>query len=97
MCRYFCYDASRAVDNPLAGDRHYDGLRTLDGVDVSTRSKHRAYMKERGLTTCDDFTQQWKQQAQERADRLAGIDPKRREDIERAIAHPDTRPRPRST
>jgi len=49
----------RAVNNALAGDRHYDGLRAVDGADISTRSKHREYMKRHGLTTADDFTQSW--------------------------------------
>lgn len=39
----------------LAGDRSYEGLRATDGADISSRSKHRAYMKAKGLTTVDDF------------------------------------------
>ena len=30
----------------LAGDRHYEGMRATDGTDISSRSKHRAYMKQ---------------------------------------------------
>jgi hypothetical protein len=86
MERYFSFEASRAIDNPLAGDRAYDGLRTLDGVDVSTRTKHRQYMKERGLTTADDYRDEWTRAAQTRVRDLAGEDPSRREDLARAIA-----------
>lgn len=86
MERFFSYEPSRAMDNPLAGDRAYAGLRTLDGVDVSTRTKHRAYMKERGLTTADDYREEWKQAAERRAQEMAGVDPTRREDVARALA-----------
>lgn len=58
--------------NVLAGDRHYDGQRTLDGVDISTRTKHRQYMKERGLTTADDYTQTWAKAQKEREARRTG-------------------------
>ena len=59
MDRYFPPQAFRAIDNPLAGDRSYDGLRAQDGTDISSRSKHRAYMKQHGLTTADDYTESW--------------------------------------
>ena len=52
--------------NALAGDRHYDGLRATDGTDISSRSKHRAYMKEKGLTTADDFKETWAKSNRER-------------------------------
>lgn len=48
--------------NALAGDRHYDGLRASDGTDISSRSKHREYMRRHGLTTASDFTETWKSQ-----------------------------------
>lgn len=54
--------------NPLAGDRHYDGLRATDGTDISTRTKHRNYMRARGLTTADDFKVQWSKSAEQRSD-----------------------------
>lgn len=74
-----------AIGNALAGDRHYDGLRATDGADISTRAKHRAYMKARGLTTIDDYAQTWKRDAEQRAERLAGTDPSRAGDIADAI------------
>jgi hypothetical protein len=45
--------------NSLAGDRHYDGMRATDGTDISSRTKHREYMKRNNLTTIDDFKQTW--------------------------------------
>lgn len=58
--RWFEFDGSTAaVNNILAGDRHYDGLRATDGADISTRSKHREYMKRHGLAMADDFKDSW--------------------------------------
>lgn len=59
--------AFSGLANALAGDRHYDGMRTIDGVDISSRSKHREYMKRTGLTSTSDYTETWKKQAEERA------------------------------
>lgn len=77
-----------APQNPLldalVNDRHYQDLRTLDGVDVSSREKHQRYMKERGLTTADDYTNEWQRAAQQRAREMAGEDPSRISDIRRA-------------
>ena len=41
--------------NALAGDRHYDGMRAPDGTDISSRTKHREYMRRTGLAMADDF------------------------------------------
>lgn len=59
MDRYFPPVGGRAIDNALAGDRSYAGLRATDGTDISTRSKHREYMRRHGLTTADDFKDTW--------------------------------------
>lgn len=59
--------AFSGLANALAGDRHYDGLRASDGSDISSRTKHREYMKRTGLTSTSDFTETWKKQADERA------------------------------
>lgn len=64
------YEAERrgqSLDSALWGDRHYDGLRAPDGSDISSRAKHKAYMKATGLTTTDDFKGTW-DKAQERRD-----------------------------
>ena len=57
---------SKAQANPLAGDRHYDGLRAPDGSDISSRTKHREYMKRTGLTTADDFAASWRAAEEQR-------------------------------
>lgn len=85
MGRFFEFAPGLASSNALAGDRHYDGMRAQDGTDISSRSKHRAYMKAKGITTADDYAQTWKKDAQERAERLAGNDPSRARDVAEAI------------
>lgn len=47
-------------------DAHYDGLRATDGTDISTRKKHREYMKRHGLTTADDYSSSWAKAAKQR-------------------------------
>ncbi len=54
------------TDAALWNDRHYDGLRATDGTDISSRAKHREYMRVNNLTTADDYTQTWERQAKER-------------------------------
>ena len=76
-------DPARALD-ALTSDAIYDGLKAPDGSDISTRSKHRDYMKRNGLTTVDDFTQTWAQAARERADYFEGKDPSRVRDVVQA-------------
>ena len=73
--------------NALAGDRHYDGLRSTDGADISTRTKHREYMKAKGLTMADDFKGVWAKAQQEREAIRAGnlADSTRRKEIEQAV------------
>jgi hypothetical protein len=51
--------AGAALNNALAGDRHYEGLRATDGTDISTRTKHREYMRQHNLTTIDDYKESW--------------------------------------
>jgi hypothetical protein len=78
---------SRHADSgALWGDRSYDGLRATDGTDISTRAKHREYMKLNNLATVDDFKETWSK-AQEQRDRYrqSGGTFSRR-DIERAIS-----------
>lgn len=56
----------RADAGVLWGDRHYDGLKATDGADISTRTKHREYMKANGVTMADDFKQTWAQAKEQR-------------------------------
>lgn len=76
----------RTDSGALWGDRSYDGMRATDGTDISTRSKHREYMKANRLTTMDDYKDSWSQ-AREQRDRLFNQGGSfRRSDIERAIS-----------
>ncbi len=58
--------AMSGLANALAGDRHYDGLRAHDGSDISSRTKHREYMRRNGLTMTSDFTNTWKETEKQR-------------------------------
>lgn len=76
---------ARADAGALWGDRHYDGMRATDGTDISSRTKHREYMKANNLTTADDFTNSWAK-AREQRDRLFTQGGSfTRNDIERAM------------
>jgi hypothetical protein len=72
----------------VMGDRHYDGLRATDGTDISSRAKHRAYMKANNLTTMDDYQGKFQAEAKRRAEyfKEAKHGATRREDVARAIA-----------
>jgi putative FmdB family regulatory protein len=76
-----------AVSNSLAGDRHYENMRATDGTDISSRSKHRAYMKANNLTTADDFQKTWSKKAEERQNFRSGAhqDTSLKQDIVQAI------------
>ena len=37
----------------------YDNLQATDGADISSRTKHKKYMKENGLSLASDFTETW--------------------------------------
>lgn len=50
----------------------YDGARTTDGVDISTRKKRREYFKATGTTDVSDYKEQWAKQAEERRAHFAG-------------------------
>ena len=53
-------------DDALWGDRSYDGLVAADGTDISSRTKHREYMKRTGMTTYDDFAGEFARKRKER-------------------------------
>jgi hypothetical protein len=77
---------SRAGDAALWGDRHYSDTRGPNGEDLSSRAKHRAYLKSTGLTTTDDFKGEWSRakEARDNYHRNGGTVSKG--DIQRAIA-----------
>lgn len=69
----------------LWNDRHYDGARATDGTDISTRARHRAYMKRHGLTTADDFSSSWERARTEREKYYQHGGSFRKEDLHQAI------------
>ena len=69
----------------LWNDRHYDGIKATDGTDISTRAKHRDYMKRNNLTTVDDFKDTWAKAQKERENFYTRGGSFSRSDIERAI------------
>lgn len=69
---------------PVVGDAHYDGMRATDGTDISSRTKHRNYMKANGLALAGDFTETWAKAAAERTAPTVK-DPARREAIGQTI------------
>jgi putative FmdB family regulatory protein len=58
--------AGLAISNPLAGDRHYEGLASTDGVNIGSRSRHRQYMKDKGVTMASDYRNTWATAQRER-------------------------------
>lgn len=86
MVRELAVVPGLATSNALAGERHYDGMRAQDGSDISSRAKHRAYMKAHNVTTVDDFKDTWKKAADQRAATLSGNDASRVADIAQAVA-----------
>jgi hypothetical protein len=80
------YEPSRKGDAVLWNDRHYENLTTTDGVDISSRSKQRAYMKRHGLATYDDFKGEFERREADRAAYRTGERGSvSRQDIARAI------------
>jgi putative FmdB family regulatory protein len=85
MERFFTAgDPMRALDL-LTSDAIYEGLKATDGTDISTRAKHREYMRKNNLTTVDDFTQTWARAAREHEARMAGEDKSRVHDVVDAV------------
>lgn len=50
---------ARALDAPVMSGRFYENTKTTDGVDIGSRSKHQAYMRERGLAPASDYSPSW--------------------------------------
>ena len=69
----------------LWNDRHYDGVQATDGTDISSRSKHREYMRRNNLTTADDFKDSWAKTQKAREDFYTRGGSIKRSDIERAM------------
>ena len=79
------YQAPARSDSVLWNDRSYEGLRADDGTDISSRTKHREYMKAAGVTTMDDFKDTWAKAKAERERYYTEGGSFKRADIERAI------------
>ncbi len=70
----------------LLTDAPFEGLQSTDGVDISSRTKHRWYMQNRGLTLAADFTETWAGAEKRRNDlRENGTDPRRKARILEAM------------
>jgi hypothetical protein len=79
------YNAPARADSALWGDRNYEGMVAPDGTDISSRTKHREYMKAKGLTTMDDFKDSWAKAKESRERYYTEGGSFKRADIERAI------------
>lgn len=75
----------RTDSGALWGDRSYDGMKAPDGTDISSRTKHREYMKAHGVTTMDDFKDTWAKAQHRRENYVKGGGSFSKADIERAI------------
>jgi len=51
--------SSDAKDALIMAGRFYEGTQAIDGADISTRRRHRDYMKANGLAPADDFSPGW--------------------------------------
>jgi hypothetical protein len=74
-----------ADSGALWGDLNYRETKGPMGEDLSTRTKHREFMRAKGLTTADDFTNFWTQKERDDFHRTGGDHKARRETIERVI------------
>lgn len=80
------YQPEMRVDSgALWNDRSYEGMRAADGSDISSRTKHREYMKANNLTTMDDFKDTWAKAKESRERYMTEGGSFKRADIERAI------------
>lgn len=87
------FESSQRNDGLLWGDRHYEGMQATDGSDISSRSKHREYMKQHNLTTVDDFKNTWADNAKKREAYFTKGEggATRKEDVARAISELERR------
>lgn len=86
---YVPVNEARALDAPIMVDRFYEGARipvfengAVKVVDVGSRQRHREFLRQRGLTTTDDFDKpggEWERAEKEREARQRGEFPDRKE------------------
>ena len=79
---------TNALSFALAGDRHYEGLRGPNGEDIGSRTKHREFMSQSGLTTMDDFKGHFKEAAKKREEYRTGVfkDPELRQELSKQVS-----------
>jgi hypothetical protein len=70
------------TDSVLWNDRPYQDM---NDPRFSSRSQHREFMKREGLTTVDDFKDNFKQAREKRLAFYRGEDASRKEDVARAL------------
>jgi hypothetical protein len=74
------------LNAPVIGDMHYEGLRGPQGEDISTRTKHKEFLKASGLALADDYKNEWAQAQKQRDAFQQGASSKdRREQLARAF------------
>lgn len=76
----------RVGDSALWGDSHYANTSGPNGEDLSSRAKHRAYLKATGLATTDDFKSDWARAKESRESYYQRGGTVSRNDITSAIA-----------
>lgn len=80
-------EPERAADAPIMAGRFYENTCATDGTDIGSRRRHKAYMREHGLTTADDYRSTWDKAKERRETAREGRVPSRarREALERKM------------
>lgn len=68
-------------------DAAYEGARSSEGEDISTRKRHRNYMKRRGLAMAADFEKTWSDSERRRATFWEDQRGDRKADIARTVEY----------
>lgn len=82
MPDYVGESRATAKDSILWNDRSYQDM---GDKRFTSRTQHRQFMKERGLTTADDYKGEWQKREEQRIKARNGFDATRRGDIIEAI------------
>jgi hypothetical protein len=76
------------TDAILWNDRSYQDM---NDPRFKSRTQHRQYMKEKGVTVTSDFNNEWREKEKQRIEWKQGRDPSRKQDIERVISQLNSR------
>lgn len=71
-----------STDSVLWNDRSYQDM---GDARFASRTQHREYMKQHGLTIADDYKGEWRSKEEHRIKARNGFDPTRKSDIVEAI------------